>query len=85
MGKPLIGTNAELSDALHALAYSLGRADARRRDKAPYGDPTQRAFSRNALKEYLVNAILPYKDIDQLAVSYGQGYRDQYEEVKPQG
>jgi len=49
MGKPLIGTNAELSDALHALAYSLGRADARRRDKAPYGDPTQRAFSRNAL------------------------------------
>lgn len=73
MGKPLIGTNAELSDALHALAYSLGRADARRRDKAPYGGPTQRAFSRNALKEYLVNAILPYRNPPRKPTSLGVG------------
>lgn len=86
MGKQLTATTTEMSDALHALAYALGQAKALRTRAARGGDgSTRRALSRYALTEYLVNAPLPYKDRDQLAVSYGQGYRDQCDQPQKQG
>jgi len=78
MRKQLTASVSEMSDALHDLAYGLGRAEALRENATRVGDgSTRRAYSRNALKAYLIHAPIAYKDLDQLAVSYGEGYRAQ--------
>ncbi len=78
MRKQLTASVSEMSDALHDLAYGLGRAEALRVDGTRIGDgSTRRKFSRDALKAYLIHAPIAYKDLDQLAVSYGEGYRAQ--------
>ncbi len=78
MGKQLTSSVSEMSYALHALAYELGRAQALRENATRVGiGSTRRAYSRNALKAYLIHAPIAYKDLDQLAVSYGEGYRAQ--------
>ncbi len=77
MRKPVTATPAEMSEALHALAYALGTAEAGRDGATHDGSDTyRRVVARNVFKELLATAPLPYADREQLGTSYNDGYKD---------
>jgi len=78
MRKPVTASPAEMSEALHALAYALGTAEAGRDGSTRYGSGIyRRMMARNSFKKLFATAPLPYADREKLGKSYNDGYKDQ--------